>query len=47
VLGLSTERVRQLERDGRLPAERTAGGVRIFREEDVERLRREREERDA
>ncbi|MDP9354992.1 MAG: hypothetical protein M3R02_06855, partial [Chloroflexota bacterium] len=34
--------VRQMERDGRLPAMRTAGGVRVFRLADVERLGIER-----
>lgn len=41
-LGCSTERVRQLEREGKLPAEKTARGQRIFRAEDVERLAAER-----
>jgi excisionase family DNA binding protein len=44
-LGCSTERVRQLEREGKLPAEKTARGQRIFRTEDVERLAIEREQR--
>ena len=42
-LGCSTERVRQLEREGKLPAEKTVGGQRIFRAEDVERLATERD----
>ena len=42
-LGCSTERVRQLEREGKLPAEKTARGQRIFRAEDVERLVAERD----
>ena len=36
LIGRSADRVRQLERDGVLSAERTAGGVRIFRASDVE-----------
>lgn len=43
VLGVGPQRVRNLERDGRLPALRTVGGVRLFRRADVERLARERE----
>lgn len=42
-LGCSTERVRQLEREGKLPAEKTAGGYRVFKAEDVEALRIRRE----
>lgn len=42
-LGCSTERVRQLEREGKLPAERMASGQRVFRAEDVERLAAERD----
>ena len=45
-LNLSSERVRQLEREGKLKAERTASGVRIFHEADVDRLERERQERE-
>ena len=45
-LGLSSERIRQLEREGKLKAERTASGVRIFHEADVDRLERERQERE-
>jgi excisionase family DNA binding protein len=41
-LGCSAERVRQLERAGKLPAEKTLGGQRIFKTEDVERLAAER-----
>ena len=43
VLKVGPQRVRQLERTGRLPAIRTAGGWRLFRREDVERLAAERE----
>lgn len=42
-LGCSAERVRQLEREGKLPAEKTGRGQRIFKSEDVERLATERE----
>lgn len=31
----STERVRQLEREGRLPAQKTRSGLRLFRPADV------------
>ena len=39
----STEYVRVLERMGKLPAERTASGQRIFKAADVEKLAAERE----
>ncbi len=42
LLGVVPATVRQMERDGRLPAMRTAGGVRVFRLVDVERLGIER-----
>lgn len=42
-LRCSTERVRQLEREGRLLAEKMPSGQRVFRSEDVERLVAERE----
>jgi excisionase family DNA binding protein len=42
-LGCSAERVRQLEREGKLPAEKMPRGTRVFRVEDVERLAAERE----
>lgn len=38
VLGLSPDMVRLLERNGRLPAQRTANGLRLFRRVDVEGL---------
>lgn len=38
VLGVVPATVRQMERSGRLPARRTAGGIRLFRREDVEGL---------
>lgn len=43
-LAVSPERVRQLAEAGTLPvAVLTAGGQRLFRERDIERLRRARE----
>lgn len=44
-LGCSAEYVRQLERAGKLPAEKMPNGRRVFSAEDVERLALEREER--
>ena len=43
MLDVSPERVRQLEREGKLLAERMSRGQRIFKAEDVERLVAERE----
>jgi DNA-binding transcriptional MerR regulator len=43
ILRCSTEYVRQLERSGKLSAERTPTGRRIFRADEVERLAVERE----
>lgn len=43
-LGVSDERVRQLEREGKLTATRTAGGFRLFDSKQVERLRIQREQ---
>lgn len=42
LLGVVPATVRQMERDGRLPAQRTMGGMRLFRGEDVERFLAER-----
>ena len=42
-LGISTDRVRQLERCGELPAKRTETGVRLFARSAVEEFRRKRE----
>lgn len=42
LLGVSVNMVRLLEIKGRLPALRTAGGVRLFRRGDVEALAAER-----
>ncbi|WP_413933387.1 MerR family DNA-binding transcriptional regulator [Nitrospira sp. BLG_1] len=44
-LGMSADRVRQLERIGVLPATRTATGVRIFSRSAVEAFRKQRQER--
>jgi excisionase family DNA binding protein len=43
ILGVSADRVRMLERDGQLPAQRTEGGVRLFSRADVMRLKAARE----
>ena len=45
VFGVTPETVRHWERVGRLPAQETATGVRLFDRRDVERLAREREAR--
>lgn len=42
-LGLSTDRVRQLERYGELPARRTETGVRLFSRTAVEEFRQQRQ----
>lgn len=42
ILNVSPDMVRYLERRGKLPAQYTLAGTRIFRLEDVERLARER-----
>jgi len=42
VLGVVPDAVRALARKGALPYTRTAGGVKLFRREDVEALQRER-----
>lgn len=42
-LGISTDRVRQLERCGQLPAKRTETGVRLFTRSAVEEFRQRRE----
>jgi len=43
VLGVTPDAIRDLERRGRLHAIRTLGGVRLFRAQDVEHLRQQRE----
>ena len=45
LLGVSAVYVRQLERTGKLPAIKTAGGFRVFRAEDVQNLAEERKAR--
>ena len=42
---VSGQRVIQLNREGKLPAIRTANGTRLFRRSDVERLKAERAEK--
>jgi excisionase family DNA binding protein len=42
-LGVSTQRVRELTRTGRIAAIRTVGGMRLYRVEDIDRLARERD----
>lgn len=44
-LGISTSRVQQLAREGRLRELRDSAGRRLFRPADVERLRKAREAR--
>jgi excisionase family DNA binding protein len=43
-LDISAQHVRSLERQGKLPAVRTAGGVRLFKPVDVQRLKAKRNE---
>ena len=45
VLGVTPETVRHWERVGRLPAQKTSTGVRLFDRRDVERFARAREAR--
>ena len=40
-LNLSTDRVRQLERAGKLPARKTESGQRLFKASDVDQLARQ------
>ena len=44
-LGISPQGVRLLEREGKLPAVKTAGGVRIFTSNDVDQLAKQRTEK--
>jgi excisionase family DNA binding protein len=44
-LGVSESTIRLLERNGKLPAQRTSTGVRIFTASDVARVAAERQER--
>ena len=41
-LDVAPETIRLWERLGKLPAQRTTSGIRLFRREDVDRLARER-----
>lgn len=43
ILGVVPDTVRYMEKVGKLPAQRTSSGWRLFDPKDVERLRRERE----
>jgi len=45
MLGVVPATVRQMHRDGRLPAIRTEGGIRLFDREDVLQFLAERKER--
>lgn len=45
LLGCSAERVRQLEREGKLSAERMMSGQRVCKAKDGERFAAEREQR--
>ncbi|MGB3306367.1 MAG: helix-turn-helix domain-containing protein [Thermomicrobiales bacterium] len=45
LLGVVPATVRQMHRDGRLPAIRTEGGIRLFAREDVLQFLAERQER--
>ncbi len=38
ILNRSVDRIRSYEREGKLPAQRTKSGYRLFRARDVERL---------
>ena len=42
LLNITAERVRQIEREGGLRANRTEGGVRLFERADVEKLAKDR-----
>ncbi len=42
VLDLGARRIYELEREGKLPAQRTPSGVRVWRRENVERLAAQR-----
>lgn len=47
IVGVVPATVRWWEKSGRLPAERTGDGTRLFKRADVERMARERRERSA
>ncbi|MBX7135067.1 MAG: helix-turn-helix domain-containing protein [Fimbriimonadaceae bacterium] len=42
ILGVVPATVRQMERDGRLKAQKTLGGVRVFQQAEVERVAQDR-----
>ena len=43
IVGVGAERIRQLDREGKLPAAvRASSGMRLFRKEDVEKFASER-----
>lgn len=44
ILNVTCASVRAYERKGQLRADRTAGGIRLFKRSEVERFRRERNE---
>jgi excisionase family DNA binding protein len=44
VLGVASETVRYWENTGKLRAVKASGGIRLFAREEVDRMRREREE---
>ena len=46
-LGISSQTVRMLEREGKIAASRTPSGVRLFRASDVKRLKSERSKKSA
>jgi DNA-binding transcriptional MerR regulator len=45
--GYSAENIRVLERAGKLKALKTAGGVRLFAREDIDRLAQQRKQKDS
>jgi excisionase family DNA binding protein len=47
ILGIGAARVRQLEREGRIHAQKTLGGNRLFTRDEVDRFAREREQQKA
>ena len=46
-LGVSTSRVQQLDREGKLPALRDSAGRRLYDQEQVERFAQARDEQNA
>ena len=45
LLNVSGDRVRQLEREGVIHADKTASGTRLFDKAEIERVRKEREKK--